>query len=241
MDGIVDSLRLGWNALLLKEEAYEEMSTATNPVVKGLVLIVVVGVVIALLALVGTVLEWATMPDLGEIKDIIFGYIWQMPGMSDLASENPGFVEQYQRGWDISWQFMPQLFGAPDVGGAALGIIFTPLGLVIRWLIYSLLAYLFARWLGGSADLSVTLGVLALTVAPMALNALALIPYVEVGNVVAVWGILCAYTGLKTAHKLPWTRAVWATLLPFLLVLAILILFACLGSTGLAWGFNAWG
>ena len=97
MDGIVDSLRLGWNALLLKEEAYEEMSAAESPVVKGLVLIVVVGVVIALLALVGTALEWATMPDLGEIKDIIFGYIWQMPGMADLARENPGFAEQYRR------------------------------------------------------------------------------------------------------------------------------------------------
>ena len=93
MDGIVDSLRLGWNALLLKEEAYEEMSTATSPIVKGLVLIVVVGVVIALLALVGTALEWATMPDLGEIRDIIFGYLWEMPGMAEMAREDPGFVD----------------------------------------------------------------------------------------------------------------------------------------------------
>jgi hypothetical protein len=221
MDGLVDSLRLGWNALLLKEDAYEEMRTATNPVVKGLVLIVVVGVMIALLALVGTILEWATMPDLGEIKDIILGYIWQMPGISDLARENPGFQEQYQRSWDLTWQFVPQIFGAPDIGGAALGIIFTPVGLVIRWLVYGLLAYLFARWLGGTAELSETLGVLALSVAPQILNALALIPYVEVGNVVAIWGILCAYTGLKTAHKLPWSRAVWATLLPFLLFLGV--------------------
>jgi hypothetical protein len=181
------------------------------------------------------------MPDLGEIKDIIFGYIWQMPGMAELARENPGFVDQYQQGWDLSWQIMPRLFGAPDIGVAALGIIFTPLGLIIRWLVYGLLAYLFARWLGGTAELVETLGVLALAVAPQILNILALIPYVEVGSVVAIWGILCAYTGLRTAHKLPWTRAVWATFLPFLLFLAILILFACLASVGVAFGFNAWG
>ena len=44
MDGIVGALRLGWDALLFKESAYEEMSAADNPVVKGLIWIIVVGV-----------------------------------------------------------------------------------------------------------------------------------------------------------------------------------------------------
>ena len=42
MNGIVGSLRLGWNALLFKEDAYEKMGDAENPVVKGLILILVV-------------------------------------------------------------------------------------------------------------------------------------------------------------------------------------------------------
>jgi hypothetical protein len=50
------------------------------------------------------------------------------------------------------------------------------------------------------------------------------------GSVVNVWGILCAYFGLKVAHKLPWGRAVWAALLPFILAYAILFLLACLGT-----------
>jgi hypothetical protein len=91
-------------------------------------------------------------------------------------------------------------------------------------------AYVFARWLGGTGSLSGTLGVLALAVAPQALNVFNLIPFVEMGNLVAVWGILVAYMGLKTAHKLSWSRAVWATLLPFLLVIAVLMLFGCLGT-----------
>jgi hypothetical protein len=42
--------------------------------------------------------------------------------------------------------------------------------------------------------------------------------------------VLCAYVGLKTAHDLSWDRAMWATLLPFLLAVVIAGLGACLGS-----------
>lgn len=230
MDGIVDSLRLGWNALLFKEDAYEEMSSSPSPVVKGLVLILIVGVVIALLGLVGTALEWASIPDLSVMQSTIFHYITQMPGWNEAAREAPEFVEQFETWFNRGWDFFPRLFGAPDVFGAALSIIVTPLGLVIRWLIYGLLAYLFARWLGGTGDLSMTLGVLALAVAPQALNVLSLLPFVEMGSLVSMWGILCAYYGLKTVHKLSWGRAAWATLLPFILALVLLILAGCAGT-----------
>ena len=70
MDGIVGSLRLGWNALLFKEDAYEEMRGADNPVVKGLILILIVGVVIALLGVVGTAIEVASTQDLGQITRV---------------------------------------------------------------------------------------------------------------------------------------------------------------------------
>ena len=113
---------------------------------------------------------------------------------------------------------------------AAANIILIPLALVVRWLIYGLLAYLFAHWLGGTADLSDTLGVLALAVAPQALNLLNVFPYVELGGLVALWGVLCAYVGLKTIHNLRWNRAMSATLLPFVLVIVVAILAGCFGS-----------
>jgi hypothetical protein len=226
MDSIVGALRLGWDALLFKESAYEEMRAADNPVVKGLIWIVVVGVVIALCGLIGTGLELASMPDLGEIKDRVFFWMQQMPFWDMDPDALAQFEEWYNRGWDI----FPALFGAPNLGSAAGGIVGIPLGLVVRWLVYGLLAYVFARWLGGTGNLRETLGVLALAVAPQALNVFNLIPFVELGNLVAVWGILVAYMGLKTAHGLSWSRAVWATLLPFLLVVAILMLIGCLGT-----------
>jgi hypothetical protein len=168
------------------------------------------------------------------MRDTIFSYLKQMPFWDMDPNALAQFEESYYRGWDI----FPRLFGAPDVGSAAAGIITIPLALVIRWLIYGLLAYVFARWLGGSGGLSQTLGVLALAVAPQVLNVLTIIPFVQVGGIVALWSVLCAYYGLKTAHNLSWTRALWATLLPFILVLAVLILMGCCSSAilGMALG-----
>jgi hypothetical protein len=234
MNGFGGSLRLGWRALLLQEDAYEEMRTTANPVLKGLVFIVVVGLVIALLNLVGTALEWASTPNLTQIKNIVLLYIKEMPWWDLVVHDVPTFPAIFQQYYDLGWQIFPRVFGAPNVGAAAVGIIATPLGLVIRWLIYGLLAYLFARWLGGTGDLSETLGVLALAVAPQALNVLQVIPFVGLGCAVAVWGILCAYVGLKKAHALSWDRAAWATVLPFILALVVLLLVGCLGSTILA-------
>jgi hypothetical protein len=228
MDGIVGSLRLGWNALLFKEDAYEEMRAAASPVVKGLILIIVVGIIIALFGLVGTALEIASTPDPGAIRVIVERNLAQMPFWDEIERQDPGALRRFQEVFDTVWQVVATM--TPTIGGAALGIIGVPLALVIRWLIYGLLAYVFARWLGGTGNLSETLGVLALAVAPQVLNVLTLLPFVEMGNVVSVWGVLCAYFGLKVAHKLPWGRAVWATLLPFILAFAVLFLLACLGT-----------
>jgi hypothetical protein len=230
MDEIVGTLRLGWNALLFKEEAYEEMRTSTNPVTKGLILIVVIGLLIAVLNLIGTGLELASMPNLGEIKDKIYFYLQQMPWFEQAAGQGPEFKAQFDQWYNLGWDIFPRLFGAPDLAGAVAGILFTPLGLIIRWLFYGLLAYLFARWLGGTGEFSETLGVLALSVAPQVINVLGLLPYVQVGSLVSVWGVLVAYMGLKTAHRLSWGRAVWATLLPFVLVWAVLFLMACFST-----------
>jgi hypothetical protein len=227
MDGIVGSLRLGWEALLLKEDAYKKMRADASPVVRGLVLIVIVGVAVALFALVGDLLEWASTPDLNEIRDTVFGYVRQMPWWEE-AARDPEFTDAFRWLWDTNWNI--GMMASPSPGGAVANILLTPLGLVIRWLIYGLLAYLFATWLGGTANFSETLGVLSLAVAPQILNALTIFPNVSVGSVVSIWAILCAFVGLKVAHKLPWHRAVWATLLPYILFIVVAFFASCLGS-----------
>ena len=232
MESIVGSLRLGWDALLFKKDAYEKMSSIENPVGRGLVLILVVGLAIALFGSVGDLLEWATTPDLTEMQGTVYSYLTQMPWWKPAAAASPEFERMFDQWYNLGWG-MAKSF-APSVPSAALNLLLTPIGLVVRWLIYGLLAYLFARWLGGTADFSQTLGVLALAVAPQALQTLTLFPYVELGSVVAIWGTLCAYVGIKTVHKLSWSRTLWATILPFILALVVIFFASCLASAAFA-------
>ena len=116
MDNIVGTLQLGWKALLFQEEAYEEMRTSASPVVKGLILIVVVGVVIALLALLGDVVEWAGTPDLGQIQDTVAEQLTLFP----LEDEREGKLREVQR-------YLVARFGANHLRRAVLAQPAAPL------------------------------------------------------------------------------------------------------------------
>ncbi|MCG2767903.1 MAG: hypothetical protein L6435_05905, partial [Anaerolineae bacterium] len=53
-----------------------------------------------------------------------------------------------------------------------------------------------------------------------------LVPYVRVGGIVAVWGLLCNFVALKTAHKLSGGRAFWAAILPVVTIWLLTLLLA---------------
>jgi hypothetical protein len=215
--------------LFLDTDAYEEMSEARNPFVEGLFVIAVVGVIIALAAIVGTTLEWASSPSLAAIRQTVYDGITNMPWFQDLEREvGSEFLQMFQAQWDWNWRIVNTFVPTPL--SSLAGIIATPLRLIITWLIYGLLAHLFARWLGGEANLSQTLGTTALAVAPQLLNLVGLLPYVLVGGVVATWGLMCRYVALKQAHRLTWGRAFWATVLPRLVLWLLFMLLAALSG-----------
>jgi len=203
--------------LFLRSEAYEEMREARNPFVEGLFIIVIVGVIIALAAIVGNTLEWASTPDLATIRQTVYDGLTGMDWFQQLAQEiGPQFSDQFQAQWDLQWRIMNYVIPTPL--SSLAGIVTTPLRLIIGWLIYGLLAHLFARLLGGQANLGQTLGSTALAVAPQLLNIAGLLPFVTVGAVVGTWVLICRYVALKQAHRLSWGRAFWATVLPRLVI-----------------------
>jgi len=217
-------------ALFLRTDAYEELREVRNPFVEGLFIIVIVGIVIAIAGFVGTALEWASIPDLGQIKDVVYQGLIQMPWYQQMVEQSPGFTDIFKRQYEWGWNIFPRLFGAPDLGSAAAKIILTPLSLIIGWLIYGLLAHLFSRLLRGEANLSQTLGCTALAVAPQLLHLTTLLPFVTAGSVVGTWALICRYVALKQAHRLTWGRAFWATVLP---ILTLWLLGLILASTGI--------
>jgi hypothetical protein len=211
--------------LFLRTDAYEEMREARNPFVEGLFVILVVGVLIALAAVVGTTLGWASSPSLAAIEQQVYDGITSMSWFEQLErAAGSDFLEEFQAQWDWNWRLANTLVPTPL--SSLTGIITTPLRLILGWLIYGLLAHVFARWFGGEANLGQTLGTTALAVAPEILNLVGFLPFVVVGGIVGTWTLICRYVALKEAHGLGWARAFWATVLPRLVLglLAVIIL-----------------
>ena len=193
----------------------------TIPLSRVCFFIVILGVVTALLALIGQLLAWAATPSMAAIKDIVLQNLQRMSWWSQAAGD-PGFIEEFRRWYDLGWQVFPALFGAPNPAGAALNIVLWPLGMLLSWLIYGSVAHLFARMLGGHGRFSQTLGTTALAFTPLLLRGLGFIPFLMIGGVVSTWQLLLRYMALKSAHQFSVNRAFWATLLPF-------VVYACSG------------
>ena len=216
-------------ALFLHTDAYEEMREARNPFVEGLFIIVIIGVIIGVAGVVGNTLEWASSPDGAALQDILYDGLTSMPWYQMLEQEvGAEFTEQFQWQWNLNSQIAR--WAAPTPLSSLAGVVTTPLWLIIGWLIYGLLAHLFARLLGGEASLSQTLGCTALAVTPQVLNLAGLLPSVAMGGVVATWTLICRYVALKQAHRLTWGRAFWATVLPRLALWLLLLIATGMGA-----------
>ena len=135
-------------AFFLGEQAFAEMRQEPRAALRGLAIIALVGVVVALVGLIGTTLEWATTPNMSAVKATVLEGIQDMDWYRDLRS-NPEFRRQFEQWYDRGWQIFPRLFDAPDLGTAALRIITLPLGLIVILTIvlyWSMFAYAHYKW-----------------------------------------------------------------------------------------------
>lgn len=221
MQAITRDLRMVWNALFLQHDAYEEMRQDNNPFVEGLFILVVLGVVLGLVGVVGATLQWASSPNLNELQAVILSNLQHMQWWELAQQSSPEFVPMFQQFWDGIWQVIAGV--APTPAGSLAGIITRPLGLIVNWLVFGLLAYVIARLLGGKGTLNQTLGTTALAAAPQLLNLFGALPFVAVAGI-GTWTMLCRYMAIRTTHDLTWPRAVWATILPPLILGLIIAL-----------------
>jgi hypothetical protein len=201
-----------WDALFLQRRAYQAMADDDNPFVEGLFVLVVVGVLVALAGIVGTTLEWASSPNLNAIQEVVLRNLQGMPWWSQMEQAGGAEATQmFQQIWDMNWQIVSVL--TPSPASSLAGIVTVPLGLIFGWLLFGVIAHALARLFGGTATLSQTLGVTALAAAPQLVSLVTVIPFAVVAGV-GTWTLLCRYMALRTAHDLSWPRAVWATILP---------------------------
>ena len=233
------SFGLVWRALFFDSEAFEELRGDDNPFVEGLFLVTLLAFFAALLSLVGQTVAWASVPRPEAIQQVVWDALQQQP-MWVSASSAPEALEAFKRVWDASWRVLPALFGAPDPSTAALNLLVWPVSAVVSWLLYGLLAHGAARLLGGSATLNQTLGVTALSFTPWLLRGLGIIPFIVIGGALSTWQLLLRYRAVRTAHALSWSRALWATLFPFLVYLVFWTMLTGLAIVGLAALVGRW-
>lgn len=222
MHAITKPFVLLWDALFLQRDAYARMRDDDNPFVEGLYVLAVLGVALGLVGVVGATLEWASSPNIAAIRDLILTNLQQMPWWQ-FMQQNPQAEAAWFQIWNGIWDAAQAM--SPSPASSLLGIVTTPLGLIVVWLIYGLLAYLFARLLGGLGTLNQTLGATALAAAPQLLNLLAVLPFVAVFSL-GTWTLLCNYMALRTVHDLSWQRSVAAALLPSVVFVLLISLIA---------------
>jgi hypothetical protein len=223
------SLNLVLQALFLDGDAYDQVRDDDNPFIEGLFLIVIISAGAAVLSFLGQVLAWISMPSMEAIKEVILRTLQQMPGWASMAGNAQAYAS-FLRSWDMGWRVFPALFGAPDPLRGAANILIMPLTAVLGWLVYGLLAHLFARLFKGVGTLNQTLGTTALSYIPWLFHGLGIIPFFVIGGVLGTWQLICRYKALRSSHRLSWGSAFWATLLPYAVFVLLIVL---------AWGIAA--
>lgn len=225
MQAISRSFGMLWDALFLQTDAYERMRDDDNPFVEGLFLLVLLGLVLAVVGIVGTTLEWASSPPLAEIQQAVLSGLQQMRWYQQLPAEG---ITQFRAIWDQVWRFVE--LAAPKPATSLAGIITEPLSLIVGWLVFGLVAYVLARFLGGKGTLNQTLGATALAAAPQLLTVVTVLPFAAVAGL-GTWTLLCNYMALRTVHHLSLPRAVFAALLPPLIIgLIVAVFIGCLAA-----------
>lgn len=225
MQSIVRSFGLLWDALFLQRDAYAHMRDDDNPFVEGLFILVLLGLALAVAGMIGSTLEWASSPNLNEVRAVALSHLQTTDWYQALA-ENAQAASGFLQAWNGIWNAIAA--AAPSPVNSLAGIVVKPLTLIVGWLVYGLVAFAFARLFGGRGTLNQTLGATALAAAPQLLTLLTVLPFVAVASL-GTWTLLCNYMALRTVHDLSWPRAVFAALLPPVIISLLIGLLAAIG------------
>ena len=224
MEPKLNLLQMAFGALLLRKDAYAGMRDGAQRIKRALILVVIVGLLVGVTGAVGRLAEWAFAPPMDKMQEVVLGHLMKMSWYPEM-SRNPKALATFQQQYNLSWQIARVFAPSPS---ALVGIITTPLSLLIVWLIYGLLAHLAARMLGGQGSAGQTLACTALAVAPQLLNVVMILPHVTAAGV-GTWTLACNFMAIRSAHGLSGWRALAATLLPLALAILVGVLFACVG------------
>lgn len=209
-------------ALFLNGAAYAAIREHRSPFRRGFLALLAVLGIVALARLIGLGLGLLVAPQLGSIQQIVHDFLIGLPWYSQQVQLDPQFQAQFEFGHTAAWDLIRLILGAPaplQVGALYVGFSLITL---LNWLVYGVLAHLFARWLGGQARFGQTMGVLALAYAPLLLFVVELAPGAAM-PVSLVFALLLVgkFLAISQGHGLSGGYALAAVAAPYLVVLVI--------------------
>lgn len=218
-------------ALLLNGAAYGAVRNDRSPFRRGLLVLLAILGIVGLARLVGLGLGLLTAPQLGSIQQIVHDFLTGLPWYAQQVTLDPQFASQFELGQTAAWDAIRVLLGVPVplVMGGLYGLFL--IATLVNWLVYGVLAHLFARWLGGQASFGQTMGVLALAYAPLLLFVVELVPG-AVMPVSLVFALLLVgkFLAISQGHGLSGGYALAAVVAPYLVALVMAAAVALFGG-----------
>jgi hypothetical protein len=229
MDAQPSLVRLALGGLLLDPRAYRAQRDHPAGLRRGLVLVLLIGLLVGLAALIGDLGESLTQPDPRAVSEVVLRGLTSMPWYQDALVESPELAANLE-----------QAFGQPGALpftpsplSSAAGVVLTPLFGLLGWLISGTVVHIAAKAFGGAARFGQTLAVTALASSASLLGLVQVVPYAEqIPGSLAVasglLGLIATYVGVREAHGLPGWRSFWAVLIgPLLLSVLAVALYCC--------------
>lgn len=205
-----DYLRLALGGFFLNTEVYREQREASNGFQRGLVLVLLIGILSGVAAAIGQVGQALLSPSPQQIAETVYEGLLTTPWYEQRAEADPAFRQNID---DLYQQVLLSLNTVAG-GGVLRGlaaVITVPLGILLRWLIIGALLHLVARLFGGNGSFGQSLACLALASSAELLNLVQIVPYAQVAAT-SVLGLIASYIALREAHQLEPMPAFWATL-----------------------------
>lgn len=229
------TLTLLWRALLLGSSPYAVVRDDANAGRRGFVLLLAIIGIVALAQVIGYGFGWLTAPRLGSLQALSYTTLTSLAWYAEQVQQTPAFAAQFAQGHAAAWEALRILLGYPTITATSISVTTLIVATLLNWFVYGLLTHAFARWYGGRARLSQTLGVLGLAYTPLLLRTVEVIPG-AVAPVGLIFLLMLAtkFLALQSAHGLGAVQTLAVTLAPYIvvgLIAALVLLFG--GAYGL--------
>ncbi len=236
LEGLPDShsargiFRLAWRALLLQEDAYRPMLSSERPFRRGLVFLTVLLLPVALAISMGLLLDYLTMPRLGDIQALIYQVVVQLDFVQNYFAQAPylaGFVSLL---YNLLWFVIRSFGNYPSLPYIIASLLLVVVSGLFDWITYALIAQWVARRLGADFRRNAFYAPMALAYAPRLLLIANLLPGLTIPvGLVRFWIFATSYQAIRSTFQLSWKRSVVVVFLPYVITSILLILSLVLG------------